>query len=112
MERRSTRTLFRFAAALAVLILSTELGTAEDGAQMKMDPKLMEMFSTLQKKAIETSDAIVQNMLKASDTSTNSISADRSPGLEMNMDGAHKFIESLSRFQMKGSGTTGAGTQK
>ena len=67
MSNRSGKIFTCFAAALAVTVLSTEFTRAEDAPQTGMDPKFMEMLSSFQKKALEASEAIAQNM-KAPET--------------------------------------------
>jgi len=51
MSKRLTKTFTCVAASLSVIVLSTRLGAAEDGPQMKMD--FVEMLSTFQKR-VET----------------------------------------------------------
>jgi len=68
-----------------------------------MDPKLIEMLSSFQKKASEASEAIIQNMKKGSETATNG--PDQTPGLDNGMDQARKLMESLAEFQKKAFGT-------
>jgi hypothetical protein len=55
MSNRSKKALTCLATALSVIMLSTGLGAAEDGPQMKMDPRFMEMLSSYQK-AVETTE--------------------------------------------------------
>ena len=103
MSNRSGKIFTCFAAALAATVLSTELSLAEDAPQTGMDPKFMEMLSSFQKKALEASEAIAQNM-KAAETAKNG--TDQTPGLENGMDQARKLMESLAEFQKKAFGTT------
>ena len=104
MSNRSGKIFTCFAAALAVTVLSTELSLAEEAPQMGMDPKFMEMLSSFQKKALEASEAIVQNMKKDSETAKNG--TDQTPGAENGMDQARKLMDSLAEFQKKAFGTT------
>ena len=101
MSNRSGKIFTCFAAALAVTVLSIELGLAEDAPQTGMDPKFIEMLSSFQKKALEASEAIAQNMKKAPETN----GTDQTPGLENGMDQARKLMESLAEFQKKAFGT-------
>jgi hypothetical protein len=103
MSNRSGKIFMCFAAVLAATALSTQLSVAEDAPQFGMDPKFMDMLSTFQKKALEASEAITQNMKKAPETSKNG--TDQSPGLENGMDQARKLMESLAEFQKKAFGT-------
>src|SRR5262245_28928107 len=103
MRNRSGKIFTCFAAALAVTVLSTDFARAEDAPQTGMDPKFMEMLSSFQKKALEASEAIAENMKKAPETSKNS--TDQTPGLENGMDQARKLMESLAEFQKKAFGT-------
>jgi hypothetical protein len=102
MSNRSGKFFTCFAAALAVTVLSTELSLAEDAPQTGMDPKFMEMLSSFQKKALEASEAIAQNMKKAPETAKNG--TDQTPGVENGMDQARKLMESLAEFQKKAFG--------
>ena len=102
MSNRSGKILTCFAAALAVTALSTQLSLAEEAPQTGMDPKFMEMLSSFQKKALEASEAIAQNMKKDSETAKNG--TDQTPGLENGMDQARKLMGSLAEFQKKAFG--------
>lgn len=102
MSNRSGKIFTCFAAALAVTVLSTELSLAGDAPQTGMDAKFMEMLSSFQKKALEASEAIAQNMKKAPETAKNG--TDQTPGLENGMDQARKLMESLAEFQKKAFG--------
>ena len=103
MSNRSGKIFTCFAAVLAVTLLSNEFSHAEDAPQTGMDPKFMEMLSTFQKKALEASEAITQNMKKGTETAKNG--TDQTPGLENGMDQARKLMESLAEFQKKAFGT-------
>src|SRR5262249_1927225 len=103
MSNRSGRIFTCFAAALAVTVLSTELSLAEDAPQTGMDPRLMEMLSSFQKKSLEASEAIAHNMKKTPEADKNG--TDQTPGLENGMDQARKLMESLAEFQKKAFGT-------
>jgi hypothetical protein len=98
MGNRSTKAFTCFAAALAALVLSTNLSVAEEGPQI-INPQFLEMLSTFQKKAAEASEAIMQNM------------KDASKNAEQSADQAQKFMESLSDFQKKAFGTTDSDNQ-
>jgi hypothetical protein len=104
MKTRSTKPFTCLIAALAVVVLSSELSFAEDNFPKGMDPKFVEMFSTLQKRAAEANDAFIRNIAKGSDIEKNGTPAGH--GADLQMDKASKFIESLSDFQKKAFGVT------
>jgi hypothetical protein len=93
MANCSSKVFTCFAAALAVVVVSTGASVAEDAPTNKMDTQLLETLSTFQKKAAEASEAIIQNM-------------GASKNADQSADQAQKFLESLSNFQKKAFGTT------
>jgi hypothetical protein len=109
--RTGPRKIFTcFAAALSVVVFTTELSLAEDGPQIRMDPKFMEMLSSFQKKASEASEAITQNKKKGSETTKDS--TDQGAGRDKSLDQAYKLMESLADFQKKAFGTAASDNPK
>ena len=100
MSNRSKKTFTCLAAALSVIVLSTGLGAAENGPQMKMD--FTEMLSTFQK-AVETSE---KNM----DEACSKVKPSDPAALACQQ--RQTLKESLSSFQKKGAETTNSNNQK